>query len=274
MKTAAQKLNELNKNMRFICVGLDTDIEKIPSNLKSLPNPILEFNKRIIDATSDLAAAYKFNLAFYERHGSRGLDILLKSIQLIPDQILTIGDGKRGDIGNTSEKYAAMLYDEFNFDSVTLNPLMGRDSLEPFFNYKNKLNFILALTSNPSAQDFEKLKLADNSFFYQEIIKKVKLWNTNNNCGIVFGATNIDELGNEIKSFDRLPVLLPGIGAQGGNLEEVVKVFKVNNHENYLINVGRTLIYKSSKDDFEKITREELNKLNKIIFDIYYSPVG
>mgnify|MGYP005841803211 CR=1 FL=1 len=270
MNTALQKLRDANKNYRFICVGLDTDIEKIPSSLKSSPDPILEFNKRIIDATKDLAAAYKFNLAFYERNGAKGLNTLFQSIKLIPSDILIIGDGKRGDIGNTSKKYAEMLYNEFNFDSVTLNPLMGRDSLEPFLAYDDKLNFILALTSNPSAQDFEKLKLEDNSFLYQEIIKKVKLWNTNNNCGFVFGATNRHELESEINSFDNLPVLLPGIGAQGGSLEEVVKIFKLNNHENYLINLSRALIYKSNGDKFDLMAREELIGINRKICGIYH----
>lgn len=269
MNTSLQKLKDINKIYRFICVGLDTDIEKIPSSLKSSPNSILEFNKRIIDATKDLAAAYKFNLAFYERNGTKGLNTLFQSIQLIPADILIIADGKRGDIENTSKKYAEMLYDEFNFDSATLNPLMGRDSLEPFLAYSDKLNFILSLTSNPSAQDFEKLILADNSFLYQEIIKKVKLWNTNNNCGFVFGATNFHELESEINSFENLPVLLPGIGAQGGSLEEVVKIFKLNNHENYLINLSRALIYRSNSDNFDLKTREELIEINRKIYEIY-----
>jgi orotidine-5'-phosphate decarboxylase len=157
--TAQEKLKRQKDNLKFICVGLDTDLNKIPASLKSHHKPLLEFNKKIIRATSDIAGAYKFNLAFYEKEGLKGIEALHDSIQFIPDDILIIGDGKRGDIGNTSKKYAEMLYDEFKFDSATLNPYMGKDSLEPFLTYKSKLNFILALTSNSGANDFERIKL-------------------------------------------------------------------------------------------------------------------
>jgi orotidine-5'-phosphate decarboxylase len=262
--TAQEKLKKQNEQLKFICIGFDTDLQKIPSFLKSLPNPILEFNKRIVEATSDIAAAYKFNLAFYESEGSKGLDALNESIQLVPKDVLTIGDGKRGDIGNTSQKYAQMLYDEFKFDSATLNPYMGKDSLDPFLDYESKLNFILALTSNPGANDFEKLMLADNAFLYQDVIKKVKEWNKNYNCGLVFGATKKEELLNEIASFGDLPVLLPGVGAQGGSLEDVVNIFKQFKKTNFLINVSRGIIYRSTENDFADKARTELIKLNNI----------
>src|SRR3989339_1120645 len=266
--TALEKLKKQNENLKFICVGLDTDINKIPTSLKSHHTPLLEFNKKIIEATYNLAGAYKFNLAFYEKEGLKGLDLLHESIQLIPSDILIIGDGKRGDIGNTSQKYAEMLYDEFKFDSATLNPYMGRDSLDPFLAYKSKLNFILALTSNPGANDFEKIKLADNSFLYQEVIKKVMLWNENNNCGLVFGANKKEELLNDIELIGNLPVLLPGVGAQGGSLEEIVKIFKQNRLPNFLINISRGIIYKSSAEDFADHARAELTAINKIITTI------
>jgi len=266
--TAQEKLKKQNDDLNFVCVGLDTDIQKIPSCLKSLPNPILEFNKRIIEKTSDVAGAYKFNLAFYEKEGSKGIDILHQSIQFIPDDILIIGDGKRGDIGNTSQKYAEMLYDEFKFDSATLNPYMGKDSLDPFLDYKSKLNFVLTLTSNPGSKDFEKIKLADNSLLYHEVIKKVKIWNVNENCGLVFGATKKEELANDINQFDNLPILLPGIGAQGGNLDEVVKIFKQTKLNRFLINVSRGIIYKSTEYDFADKARAELLTMNRIISDI------
>lgn len=266
--TAQEKLKKQNRKLNFICVGLDTDSNKIPSSLKSHKNPFLEFNKKIIEATTDLAAAYKFNLAFYEKEGSNGIEILHESIQFIPEDVLIIGDGKRGDIGNTSQKYAEMLYDEFKFDSATLHPYMGKDSLDPFLAYKSKINFILALTSNPGANDFEKLKLSDNSLLYQEVIKKVKLWNVNNNCGLVFGATKKEELLYDIKLFDDLPLLLPGVGVQGGSIEDVVNIFKQNELSQFLINISRGIIYKSSEEDFAEQARAELAAMNEIVATI------
>lgn len=266
--TAQEKLTSQNYKLKFVCVGLDSDLTKIPPSLKSYNNPLLEFNKKIIEATVDLAAAYKFNLAFYEKEGLKGLEILYESIQFIPDDVLIIGDGKRGDIGNTSQKYAEMFYDEFKFDSATLNPYMGKDSLDPFLAYKSKLNFILALTSNPGSSDFEKIKLADNSFLYQEVIKKIKLWNVNNNCGLVFGATNKEELNNDVKLFGSLPVLLPGVGIQGGSVKDVVNIFKQNGLSAFLINISRGLIYKGSGKDFAEQARVELSEMNATITSI------
>lgn len=266
--TAQEKLKKQNENFKFICVGLDTDIQNNPSALKFVSDPLLEFNKRIIEATYEHAAAYKFNLAFYEKEGAQGLETLYESIRLVPNDILIIGDGKRGDIGNTSKKYAQMLFEEFNFDSATLNPYMGKDSLEPFLEYKTKLNFILTLTSNSGANDFEKLKLNDNSCLYQEVIRKVKSWNVNKNCGLVFGATKKEELIRDIKLFDDLPILLPGVGAQGGSLEDVVIIFKKHALSNFLVNVSRGIIYKSSDQDFADKAREELMMLNESIVTI------
>jgi orotidine-5'-phosphate decarboxylase len=266
---AQEKLRKKNSHLKYVCVGLDTDIQKIPATLKSTPNPILEFNKKIIEATHDLAAAYKFNLAFYEKEGIKGIETLETSIRLIPNDVLIIGDGKRGDIGNTSEKYAEMLYDKFNFDSATLNPYMGKDSLDPFLAYKSKLNFILALTSNPGAQDFEKLKFSDNSFLYQEVIRKVKEWNKYKNCGLVFGATKTEELLSDIHLFEDLTVLLPGIGKQGGSVEDVVRIFKLNGLRNFLMNISRGIIYKSAQSDFADRAREELVKMNELVANIF-----
>lgn len=262
--TSLEKLKSQNNRLKYICVGLDTDIDKIPQSFRQNQNPILEFNRKIIEATSEFTAAYKFNLAFYEKEGIRGLESLIQSIKLIPDNILIIGDGKRGDIGNTSKKYAEMLYDELNFDSVTLNPYMGKDSLEPFLEYQSKLNFILALTSNQGAEDFEKIILSDSTMLYQNVIKKIKLWNINKNCGLVFGATKFEELENDANSFDDLPVLLPGVGAQGGSLEDISKVFKNYPSNNFLINVSRGIIYKSSTNNFAEQARSEIIKMNEI----------
>ncbi|GBD88924.1 orotidine 5'-phosphate decarboxylase [bacterium BMS3Abin03] len=260
---AVEKLAAKNSVNKFICVGLDTDIEKIPRHLLTSKNPALEFNRAIITATYKHAAAYKVNFAFYEKDGVNGFKLLSDTLTLIPPDLPVIADVKRGDIGNTSGMYAKSVFDHFKFDAATLNPLMGKDSLQPFLNYKDKLNFILALTSNPGADDFEKLELNDGSFLYQKIIEKVNEWNDNNNCGIVFGATNSSELNENIKMFDRLAVLLPGVGAQGGSLPDVVNAFKKENRKNYLINVSRGIIYKSNGNDFAEQAEYELMRMNK-----------
>lgn len=265
---AVDKLLNKNCQKKFICVGLDTDIEKIPSCMKSSENPIINFNKKIIESTIEDAAAYKINFAFYEKDGVDGIKSLSKTLSFIPQDILVIADAKRGDIGNTSKMYARSVFEYFNFDAVTLNPLMGKDSIEPFLEYEDKLSFILALTSNKSADDFQKLKLESGIFLYQHIIKKINEWNLHANCGVVFGATNIKELKENIKSFNSLPVLLPGVGAQGGSLEDVVSLLKEAGKKNFLINVSRGLLYKSDKEDFADIANRELQTLNKKIREI------
>lgn len=262
---AIQKLQTANSVGKYICVGLDTDIAKLPSHLSSTNNPIIEFNKKIIEATSDSAAAYKLNLAFYESEGIKGLQNLEETLSLIPDDVLTIADGKRGDIGNTSSHYAKSLYDHFNFDSTTLNPYMGKDSLDPFLSYEEKLNFILCLTSNPGSVDFQKLKLQNDTFLYQDVINKVHSWNSNTNCGLVFGATNLDELKENIESIGDLPLLIPGVGAQGGSLVEITKVLFTESKATFLINVSRGIIQKSTGEDFAEAAKDELNSLNKIV---------
>ncbi len=266
---AADKLKKRNNKKLHICVGLDPDENKIPSFLKSSNSAILDFNTAIVNETSSYVAAYKLNFAFYECLGSKGLDIILETIKIIPDDILIIADAKRGDIGNSSKKYAASIFEYFKCDAVTLNPYMGEDSISPFLEYKDKLNFILALTSNPGGNDFEKLKLDKGNFLFQEVISKVKQWSENNNCGIVFGATKLDELTENIISFDALPVLLPGIGAQGGDLNSVVQTFLQNNRRNFLINTSRSVIYKSSGSAFAKAAKEEVLRMNNLISALY-----
>lgn len=263
---AFEKLKKrLEKNFH-ICVGLDTDVNKIPKYIKySSDNPVLEFNKIIIQNTCDEAAAYKINFAFYERDGLQGMENLLRTIKLIPKDILIIADAKRGDIGNTSKMYAEAVFNYFDCDAVTLNPYMGYDSLEPFIEYENKLNFILALTSNKGSNDFEKLKLDSGELLFQVVIKKVKEWNKKRNCGIVFGATNVDELEKNIDIFNDFPILLPGVGAQGGDLNKIVGIFSSRNKFNYLINVSRSLIYCDDTENFPETLKQELKKLNSIV---------
>jgi len=263
--TAQQKLQQkLNQNSH-ICVGLDTDIKKIPQHLHNISSPIVDFNKIIIGCTYKDAAAYKINFAFYEKDGTKGIDNLYKTLELIPKDVLTIADAKRGDIGNTSQMYAESIYNHFNFDSITLHPYMGFDSLSPFLDYKDKINFILALTSNKGSEDFEKLKLSDGKLLYQKVIEKVIEWNKNQNCGIVFGATNSSELKDNISSIKNLPVLVPGVGVQGGSLEEVVRIFKDNNSNQFLINVSRSLIYADSTINFATATSKAIKDYNSLI---------
>ena len=262
---AIEKLKHRISRRLHVCVGLDTDFEKLPHNIKQSSSPILNFNKKIIDATYESAAAYKLNLAFYEKLGAEGFQILLKTVEYIPDELLVIGDAKRGDIGNTSRMYAEAIFNYFKFDAVTINPYMGYDSVQPFLEFKDKLSFILTLTSNKGANDFEKLRLEDGSFLYQSVINKVVEWNQDKNCGIVFGATNPDELIKAITILDQIPVLLPGIGAQGGDLEEVVTAFKNSNHTDFLINVSRSLIYVDNSDKFADAAAEKLMDYNRSI---------
>jgi len=262
---AQEKLqNRLQKDLH-ICVGLDTDKNKIPRHLNADKNGVLEFNKAIITETSEYTAAYKINFAFYEEAGAEGMEMLARTLELIPDDILVIGDAKRGDIGNTSKMYARSLFDHFNLDASTLSPYMGKDSLSPFLEYTDKIHFILALTSNPGSHDFEKLEITSGKKLYQEVISKVNEWNVNKNCGIVFGATNLDELKENINSFGDLFILLPGVGAQGGDLKGIVKTFKQNSNNNYIVNVSRAILYADDSKDFAKTSKQILLDYNKVI---------
>ncbi len=263
--TALEKLYTAVASGKHVCVGLDTDIKKIPPHLFKTNNPVIEFSKIVIENTVEGAAAYKINFAFYEKDGTRGFENLHKTLEMIPKNILTIADAKRGDIGNTSEMYAQSIFGHFNFDSVTLHPYMGYDSIEPFIKYKDKLNFILALTSNKGSADFEKQKLSNGKFLYQSVIQKVNEWNTSKNCGIVFGATNSLELKENIESFGDLAILLPGIGAQGGSLDDVVSTFKASSNNNYLINVSRALLYCDLSVEFGGVINRTLAELNNSI---------
>jgi orotidine-5'-phosphate decarboxylase len=262
--TAKEKLINKNDELKFVCVGLDSDLNKLPNSIRNQKDPIDFFNKKIIEATKNYAAAYKINFAFYEVFGSYGFDLISKTLEHIPKDILVIADAKRGDIANTSEMYAKSVFEHFNFDSITINPYMGFDSIEPFLNYKDKLNFILALTSNPGASDFEKLELKDEKKLYQYVVEKVQRWNeVNNNCGIVFGATNPTDLSNSLDSFGNCSVLLPGVGIQGGSFEQVLNIFKTYNRKNFLVNLSRSIIYADSSDNFYKVAEKEIINLNK-----------
>jgi len=262
---AADKIIQNNNAGKFICIGLDPDINKIPKHLLSYPSPITAFNKSIIEETSEYAAAYKLNFAFYESLGSRGFDIIEETLSFIPNHILTIGDAKRGDIENTSKMYAKSVFEHFNFDSVTVNPYMGKDSIDPFLQYFDKLVFFLTLTSNPGSADIEKLILKSGRFLFQEVITKINHWNQFNNCGLVFGATQNLELQDNINLFNGMPVLLPGIGEQGGNIDEIFSIFNNAGRKNFIINISRGIIYKDDSVNYSKAARNEILLLNRRI---------
>jgi orotidine-5'-phosphate decarboxylase len=257
-------VNAERTNNSLLCVGLDTDIKKLPDCIKKSADPIYEFNSRIIEKTKDIVSAYKINVAFYEALGKSGWETLEKTLALIPKNILSIADAKRGDIGNTSELYARAFFEKLTFDSITVNPYLGFDSIQPFLNFKDKGVIILALTSNKGSKDFQYLNI-DGNTLYEKVVDKVLEWNVNSNCAIVVGATHPDELKKLRKKAPALPFLIPGIGAQGGDLEATIKYGCDKNGELALINVSRGILYASSESNFDEKAREAAIKFNEEI---------
>ncbi len=247
----------------LVCVGLDVDPAKLPPFLLQKSDPIFTFNKAIIEATTDLVLAYKFNLAFYEALGTEGWEILKKTLDYVPSEIIKIGDGKRGDIGNSSEKYAQALFN-LGFDAVTVNPLFGKDGVMPFLKDETRGAFLLCLTSNPGSQDFQYLK-ANGKIFYEWIAEKALQWNQNNNCGLVVGATHPEELGRIRAIAKELPFLIPGIGAQAGALESSVMEGTDERGEMAIFNSSRAILYASYREDFAQKAREETMRLKASI---------
>jgi orotidine-5'-phosphate decarboxylase len=256
-----QRLRQIQEERNsFLCIGLDVDVEKIPSHLQSLENPALEFNRQIIEATHDLVCAYKPNLAFYEAMGERGIITLRETLKLIPKSVLTIGDGKRGDIGNTSERYAKSLFDDYGFDSVTVNPFMGFDSIEPFMRNPEKGVFVLALTSNAGSKDFQRLRVGSKPL-YEKVVRHAKKWNTKQNIGLVIGAAHSKELQCVRKIVPDMPILIPGVGKQGGDLRSAIQYGRNKRGELAVINVSRSIIFASSGKDFADAARREAIKM-------------
>jgi orotidine-5'-phosphate decarboxylase len=236
-------------NRSLLCVGLDPDLGKLPVK------DVFEFNRAIIDATADLVCAYKPNLAFYEAMGVRGLQILKKTVAYVPKHIPVIGDAKRGDIGNTAVAYAKALFDYFKFDAVTVNPYLGYDSVEPFLKYEGKGIFIICRTSNKSAADFQNIEDNFGMKLYQSVALRANEWNAEGNVGLVVGATYPDELQTIRKMCPEMPLLIPGIGAQGGDLDLSVKYGVDKNHEMAIINVARQVLYASKGLDYAAAAR-------------------
>ena len=262
--TTQQLHSQIQAKKSFLCIGLDVDLNKIPSHLLSAEDPIFEFNKAIIDATHDLCVSYKPNIAFYEAYGLKGWQSLQKTIQYInqnyPD-IFTIADAKRGDIGNTSSMYAKAFFEDLEFDSVTVAPYMGKDSVEPFLAFENKHTIMLALTSNEGAFDFQTQNV-DGKELYKVVLETSKEWKNSQNLMYVVGATKAEYFTEIRKIVPDSFLLVPGVGAQGGSLSEVCK-YGMNENVGLLINSSRAVIYASGGTDFAEKAREEALKLQQ-----------
>ena len=262
MKTSEIR-NSIIKKKSFLCVGLDSDIQKIPEFLKSEKDPVFEFNKQIIDATHQYAVAYKPNTAFYEQSGAEGWISLKKTAEYIktkhPD-IFLIADAKRGDIGNTSKMYARSFFQNMPFDAVTVAPYMGHDSVLPFLEFENKHVILLALTSNPGSEDFQMIKRSAGDHLFESVLNISKHWSNKNMLMYVVGATQDDELANIRKIVPEHFLLVPGIGAQGGNLQSVIK-HGINTDGGLLINSSRGIIFADTTKNFAKTAGEQAKKL-------------
>jgi orotidine-5'-phosphate decarboxylase len=271
-----ERLNMLISNKSsLLCIGLDPVMGKIPSHLKYEKNPLMLFNREIVEATRDLAVAYKANLAFYESEGQNGLEALYDLETMISKDILLILDGKRGDVPHTAEKYAHAYFDQLGADAVTLSPYMGEDSVSSFITKPEKGAFILALTSNEGVQDFQYLQVGADPL-YLHVGKKVSKWNTNNNCGLVVGTKDMEGMKILRNALPDLPFLVPGIGAQGGDLKEVVKFGRNKAGTGLLVNVGRDIIYTDGGKNFSQKIQEkaksyvdEMSSLMKTTWNYY-----
>ncbi|ATL47710.1 orotidine-5'-phosphate decarboxylase [Chitinophaga caeni] len=251
-------VNTIREKKSYLCVGLDTDISKIPKHLLSHADPVFAFNKAIIDATKDLCVAYKINTAFYESLGIRGWETLQRTVEYIPKGIFTIADAKRGDIGNTATQYAKTFYETYAFDSVTVAPYMGKDSVTPFLEFNQKWAIVLGLTSNEGSKDFQLQKVG-NTYLYEKVMKTCASWGTVENMMFVVGATQADSIGH-IRSF--LPdhfFLVPGVGAQGGSLKDISEK-GLNKDGGLLVNASRAVIYAGNDENFAEDARNSAMK--------------
>lgn len=284
--TREQLVQQIHQKQSYLCVGLDTDITKIPKHLQSHPNAIVEFNKAIIDATKDVCVSYKINTAFYEAMGVKGWQAMEETVNYIPSTHFKIADAKRGDIGNTSFQYAKAFFETLNFDAITVAPYMGEDSVRPFLEYDGKWAIVLGLTSNKGAQDFELKKIFDNetkettteviedkmedsgfrvdvidikttyvSYLYEQVLKTVSKWGNPNNLMFVVGATQAEEFVNIREIIPDHFLLVPGVGAQGGSLKEISEKAMINDTSataqcGLLVNASRAIIYASEREDF------------------------
>ena len=262
--TKNQLFEQIQQKKSYLCVGLDTDIQKIPKHLLTEKDPIFEFNRQIIEATHQYSVAYKPNIAFYEAMGAKGWESLQKTVEYIPQECFTIADAKRGDIGNTSGLYARAFFDKnssgLDFDSVTVAPYMGEDSVKPFLDFPEKWVILLALTSNGGSNDFQNLQLDNDKKLFEEVICKSQEWATDEQLMYVVGATKADMLTHIRTLAPNHFLLVPGVGAQGGSLEEVSK-YGMNSQCGLLVNSSRGIIYASTEKDFAQKAGEEAKKI-------------
>jgi orotidine-5'-phosphate decarboxylase len=255
--TREQLVQQIHQKQSYLCVGLDTDITKIPKHLQSHPNAVVEFNKAIIDATKDFCVSYKINTAFYEAMGVKGWQAMEETVNYIPSSHFKIADAKRGDIGNTSSQYAKAFFETLNFDAVTVAPYMGEDSVRPFLEYDGKWAIVLGLTSNKGANDFElKQLLSENGmehlrpeYLYERVLRTISKWGNPSNVMFVVGATQAEEFVNIREIIPEHFLLVPGVGAQGGSLKDVSEK-AMNKDCGLLVNASRAVIYASEKEDF------------------------
>lgn len=267
--TRQQLIKNIKDKNSYLCIGLDTDESQIPRHLRSSSKSIFEFNKQIIDATKDLCVAYKINTAFYEAMGVHGWEVMEQTVNYIPDTHFKIADAKRGDIGNTSRQYAKAFFETMPFDAITVAPYMGEDSIRPFLEYENKWTIVLGLTSNKGAADFELQKINNtDQFLYEKIISTVSNWGNPDNLMFVVGATQTSQLQRVRELIPDNFLLVPGVGFQGGNLQEVTRT-AINKEVGLIINVSRAIIYASSGENFAEeaavISREYQSEMQKLL---------
>lgn len=267
--TKKELFDQILLKKSYLCVGLDTDLKKIPAHLLKTNDPVFEFNRRIIDATAQYAVAYKPNIAFYEAMGVRGWESLQRTMEYIPKECFTIADAKRGDIGNTSELYARTFFDKnssgFDFDSVTVAPYMGRDSVQPFLAFRGKWVILLALTSNIGSNDFQHLRVevdGERKALFEQVLEKSQEWGDSEAMMYVVGATQADKLAEIRKIVPEHFLLVPGVGAQGGSLEEVSR-HGMNSQCGLLVNSARAIIYASNGTDFAAVAAQEARKVQQ-----------
>lgn len=253
----------IGKRDSNLCIGLDPAIEKLPEFLSEYDDAVLEFNTRIIEATSDIACAYKLNTAFYEALGEKGWSTFGETIARIPNDVYIIADCKRSDVGNSAKQYAQTFFGYFEVDAATVNPYMGYDSLEPFISYRGKDIFVLAVTSNRGAEDFQLLDF-EGKKFYEIVLEKLSEWNTNGNIGAVVGATKGDQLAKIRRDYNNLPLLVPGVGAQGGSIEAVAEAVAAEGAP-VIVNVSRGIIFSGSDEKFADKVREKAFYYNALL---------